>query len=109
MGLEGTTTGNPMAMIDSAKGMWRIWNGAAYVDTDKLVQYDIWNHVQLAIDPARRTYRVTVQPIGEVPKLMGQGPLSPTFSAHEPLQLVIKPSATEGHISCYDNLKVTRD
>jgi hypothetical protein len=109
MGLEGTTSGDPVAMIDSAKGMWRIWNGAAYSDTDMLVQYDIWNHVQLAINPARRTYRITVQPIGEVPTLMGQGTLSPTFNAHEPLQLVIKPSATEGHISCYDNLKVTRD
>ncbi|MFO1006957.1 MAG: hypothetical protein U0929_13435 [Planctomycetaceae bacterium] len=109
MGIEGTTSGDPVAMIDSAKGMWRIWNGAAYADTDKLVQYDIWNHVQFAINPARRTYRVTVQPIGEVPTLISEGTLNPAVDVGEPLKFVIKPSATEGHISCYDNLKVTRD
>ncbi len=109
MGLEGSTAGKPLAEIDSAKGMWRIWSGEAYVDTDKLVQYDIWNHIQLAISPADRTYRFTVQPIGEVPMLIGQGTLNPAVNIREPLKLIIKPSATKDHISCYDNLKVTRD
>ena len=107
--LEGSTTGGSLAAIDSSKGTWRIGNGCEYVDTEKLVQYDIWNHVQLAIDPKSRTYRVTVQPIGEVPTLLGQWHLNPAVNISEPLKLVITPSATTGHISCYDNLKVTRE
>ena len=108
MGLEESASGVPVAMIDSAQGTWRLWDGSQYVDSQKLVQYDIWNHLQIAVDPASHNYRLIVQPIGELPTVIGQGVLNPSVGITESLRLAIKPSATAGHISCYDNLKVTR-
>jgi hypothetical protein len=107
--LVDAESGQQLAAVDSAKGTWQLRDGGHFVDTNKQVQYDIWNHLQLAIDPTSHTYRVTVQPIGELPTLIGRGTLNPLVMQSQSLQLVIKPSATAGHISCYDNLRVTRD
>ena len=108
LGLAGSQSDQPFALIDSAKGTWRLWDGQDFVDTGKRVTYDVWNHVQLSIDTQARTYRLVVQPVGELPTLIGQAGCGTSLPFGETLKLSIKPSATTGHVSCYDNIVVTR-
>jgi hypothetical protein len=39
-----------------------------------------WNHVQLIADSSNRTYKVVIQPVGEVPTLLASGPLPASSS-----------------------------
>jgi hypothetical protein len=88
-------------------GKWQYWDGGKYVESKTGVVYDVWNHVQLAIDPQNRTYKIVVQPVGEMPILVGQGALGDRISPHDELVFSIVPSDNPGHISCYDNIVVT--
>lgn len=108
LGLEGSQSNQPFALIDSVKGTWRLWDGKEFMDTGKPVTYDVWTHVQLSIDTQTRTYRLVVQPVGELPALIGQAACGTSLPVGETLKLSIKPSATTGHVSCYDNIVVTR-
>ena len=94
-------------MIDSAKGTWRLWDGSKFVDTNKGIHYDVWNHLQIAIDSKANTYRLIVQPVGELPTVIGQAACGDSVRIDEKLKLTIKPSATPDHVSCYDNIAVT--
>jgi len=106
-GLEGSTPEHPFAQVNAIDGTWRIWDGTKFVDTGKLINYDVWNHVQLSIDTRAKTYQLIVQPIGEVPTVIGQGACGANVESGEKLNFVIRPSQTPEHISCYDNLTVT--
>ena len=97
----------PLAVVDTTGGTWRLWDGTKSLDTGKLVTYDVWNHLQIAIDPQARTYRLVVQPIGELPTEIGQAACGEQVQSNDKLKLSIEPSATAGHISCYDNIVVT--
>lgn len=97
----------PVVAIDSAKGTWQLWNGDRFLDSEKVVNYDVWNHMQIAIDPAAKSYKLVVQPIGEMPTLVGQAKCGASIESNDSLKLVIKPSQTVGHISCYDNILIT--
>jgi hypothetical protein len=107
LGVEGCTSGQPLAMIDSSTGTWRLWDGGSFVDSAKLVNYDVWNHLQIAVDPQAKTYRLIVQPVGELPTVIGQADCGDSVTAREKLRFFIKPSATPNHISCYDNIAIT--
>jgi hypothetical protein len=107
--LEGSSPDKPFAAIDTTGGTWKLWDGQKYVDTGKGINYDVWNHVQLAIDAKAKTYRLIVQPVGSLPTVIGEAACGELPKATDKLALKISPSATKGHISCYDNLLVTME
>ena len=109
LNLEGNVPDKPFAAVDTTSGTWRLWDGQKFVDTGKLVTYDVWNHLQLAINPREKSYVLVVQPVGELPTLIGRATCGESVKGNEPLKLKIKPSATTGHVSCYDNILVARD
>jgi len=105
--VEGGQSKHPLAAIDSSGGTWRLWDGQQFGDSGKVVTYDVWNHLQLAIDTKTKQYRFIVQPVGEMPTVVGESTCDSGVNNDESLRLNIKPSATAGHISCYDNIEVT--
>ena len=109
LGLEGALPDHPFAQVKAFDGTWRIWSMGQFVDTGKAVNYDVWNHVQLAVDLQAKTYQLIVQPVGEMPTVIGEGKCGTSVSTGEKLTLTINPSKTPGHISCYDNIEVTSD
>jgi hypothetical protein len=107
--LQGTTSGAAFASFETNGGTWRLWDGREFKDTQKLVTYDVWQHVQIAVDSAKRSYQLVVQPIGELPSFIGQAACGDSVGSDERLSLAIKPSGEPGHVSCYDNVVVTGD
>ena len=69
------------------------------------IDYEVWNHVQLALDGAG-SYHAAVQPVGQVASAIGKGRVR-SASPGDTLRLAIEPSKTDGHISCYDNILIT--
>lgn len=98
--------GTILAGVDLSGGVWRLWNGSDYVETGKPVVYDVWNHLQLVVDPQTGKTRLVVQPVGSLPEPCGEQS-SAKFATEALSRLKISPSGTPGHISCYDNLSVT--
>jgi hypothetical protein len=105
IGLEGNE--QPFAQVHAIDGTWRIWDAQKFVDTKQVINYDVWNHLQLSIDTQQKKYRLIVQPIGEVPTVIGEGACGGVVRDNEKLKFVIKPSDTADHISCFDNIRVT--
>jgi hypothetical protein len=83
------------------------------------VALDCWNHVQLIADSSNRTYKVVVQPVGELPTLLASGQIPPVSSR---LRFVIKTSNSDDvyqikqgsnialvNFSCIDNVRLTAD
>lgn len=106
IGLQSTSSQVPLAQVHTAEGTWRVWDGSGYVDSKSIINYDVWNHLQLVVDTKTNRYRVIVQPVGEMPTVVAEGACGEA-KPNDRLKLVIKPSATAGHISCYDNILVT--
>jgi hypothetical protein len=50
-----------------------------------------------------------VQPAGELPTVIGDAAVGASVGAGGKLKLSVKPSATSGHVSSYDNILVTCD
>jgi hypothetical protein len=90
-------------------GRWRC-GGAKLVDTGVPVDFDAWNHVQLAVDTARRTYRISLQVVGSAPQLLHEGPLDSLPPDGTPLALelgcVRKSPRADG--PAFDNVLVTQ-
>lgn len=101
---------SPLTAISADNGIWRYWEQGAYVDSNVPIAYDVWNHVQLALDTKSLTCKIVVQPVGEMPRTVAQ--MARQRVAHadltddNKLSLSIRPSPTSGHISCYDNISV---
>ncbi len=106
IGLQSASGDAPLAQVRAIDGKWRIWDGGNYVDSKTIVHYDVWNHLQLVVDSKANRYRLIVQPVGEMPTVVAEGACG-NLKPGERLKLVIKPSATPAHISCYDNITVT--
>ena len=109
IGLFADNAAEPFAAVDSSNHSWRIWDGTQYVDTGVVVTYDVWNHVQLAIDLETRTCTLVVQPVGELPTLVGTATLGGATRQGETLVFKILPSNSAEHLSAYDNLIVAYD
>jgi len=99
--------GGQWVSLRAGAGKWQYWDGDQYVESKTGIAYDVWNHVQLAIDPLSGTYQIVVQPVGEMPILVGQGKLGQRILSHDELIFSIAPSDNPGHITCYDNIVLT--
>jgi len=97
-----------IAGVDTSQNTYRLWDGTQFVDTGKPVTYDVWTHLQIAIDPKKNSCQLVVQPLGELPSVIGQASCG-KLKSEVSFKLTIKPSATKGHLSCYDNVVITQD
>lgn len=107
IGLERVRDGVRLAAANAGDRRWRIWEEADWTDSQTGIAYDVWNHLQIAIDPSTGTYRIVVQPLGEVPILVGSGKLNSDIDLNQRLQLFIETSDTGDLVSIFDNVRVT--
>ena len=54
-----------LAGIKAADGIWQFWDGTGFVKSSILIDYDVWNHVQVTL--AGNRARLVVQPLGQMP------------------------------------------
>ncbi len=107
VGLRRKGSDDCAAVALASRGTWWLWDGSRYVDTGKRVTYDVWNHLQLAIDAPTGRYKLVTQPIGEMPSLIGQATLGESIVINTDLEFFIQTSDTQGHLSLYDNVSIT--
>ncbi len=91
------------AIATNDHGTWSLWENGQWVDTGQPVHYDVWNHLQLAFDDGGG-YQAAVQPLGQVPALVGKARAT---AGQRASILTIEASDSTGHVSCYDNVRVT--
>jgi hypothetical protein len=110
IGLQENLTGNVTAAVNP-NVKWKCWNGNQYTATDVNVigasGWDVWHHVQMALDCSNRTYKVVVQPCGSLPTLLGTYAWDSGTLANDQVFFVIKPQGTNGQITYFDNIRVT--
>jgi hypothetical protein len=94
-----------LAGVTTTDGTWRLWNGSEWVDTKSPVHYDVWNHLQVLLD-AHGELQVAVQPVGQVAATVGSARVAGT-NGDSAITFTIETSPTEGHLSCYDNVRIT--
>lgn len=110
VGIHSAGAKTPLAAASADGGTWKLWDGDRFIDTGKPVTYDVWNHLQIAVDVEARRYTLVVQPVGELPSRIGSAAWSmPRDPGGAKLTWRISPSDTKGHTSCYDNIVVTLD
>jgi hypothetical protein len=105
IGLKSPGDALPALGVYAADGVWKYWDGDRYVDSQIKIAYDVWNHLQMALDKQTGAYQVVVQPVGELPTRLGQGRSRATGAGD--LALVLSPSNSQSHASLYDNLLIT--
>jgi hypothetical protein len=99
----------PLFGVHAGDGKWQYWDGTTYVESDVRINYDVWNHVQIALDMSTQSCRIVVQPLGELPTLVATAEYEPKANTYGRHRLRISTSNTPGHLSCYDNILVTCD
>jgi hypothetical protein len=107
IGIERSSDGTTLAATRAGDRKWALWNESGLTDTQASIAYDAWNHLQIAINPIGKTFRVVVQPIGEVPIFVGSGTLNSDVRFDEELRFFIETSDTGSLVSAYDNICVT--
>lgn len=107
VGLRRKGSSDYAAAAIASGGTWWLWDGARFVDSKTRVTYDVWNHLQIAVDAPSGAYRTVVQPVGEMPTLVGAARLGETIVINSDLEFFIQTSDTENHLSLYDNVLVT--
>lgn len=99
-------TNTPVAAVFAGDGVWHYYDGDTFVDSKVRIAYDVWNHVQLAIDGSSGLSKVVVQPIGELPTLLGIGKVGEVANKKDKVYLSISPSKSKNGFSCYDNVVI---
>mgnify|MGYP003640105730 CR=1 FL=1 len=92
--------------VRAGNGVWSYWDRDHYVDSNVRVTYDVWNHVQLALDRSDGSYRVVVQPVGELPTVVAEATSGLAGNTDNGVGFRIRPSDTAKHTSCYDNIAI---
>ena len=64
--------GRTLFELRTINGHWHC-GGDQLTDTGTAADFDAWNHLQLALDTARQTYRVSLQVVGSAPRLLHEG------------------------------------
>ncbi|MHB9071411.1 MAG: family 10 glycosylhydrolase [Sedimentisphaerales bacterium] len=94
----------PVAAVFASDGTWQYYDGDKFVDSKIRIAYDVWNHVQMAIDASTGLYKIVVQPIGELPTPLGTAKCGGNTNKKDKIYLSISPSKSEKGFSCYDNV-----
>jgi hypothetical protein len=98
--------GKMIAGVKAENGTWHLTNGdGAWIDTQRRVHYDVWNHLQLVF-AEDGTLQAAAQPVGQVAATIGTARVSDA-GKELTITTIIEPSATPGHLSCYDNVVIT--
>jgi len=101
------TSSGPITAAVKADTSWKYWNGTSYASTGTGLSYDMWNHVQLVLDCSAKTYKIIVQPVGSMPKVLGTYSWDPGTVAGDQVFFAIHPDGNTGEKVCFDNVVVT--
>ena len=93
------------AAISAGDGTWRYYEEGKFVDSGVPIAYDVWNHVQMALDTSSDTYKIVVQPLGELPVPVGKAKCG-SAAGKDKVYLRISPSKAVKGFSCYDNIEI---
>jgi hypothetical protein len=105
---------------DNGKWACRDANGQ-YKQTEVPAALDCWNHIQISVDPAKATYKIVLQPVGEMPMILASGNIPSDQLANlkkftirtENLDDAYESKQGSGtsriNFSCIDNLSVTEE
>lgn len=107
VGIERVSDGAVLAAAHTGESAWELIAGDKASPSKTGIAYDAWNHLQVAIDPTSRTYQVVVQPLGEVPILVGSGTLNEAVAPGDPLRVFIDVKNANGVESLFDNVRLT--
>ena len=109
IGLKTIGNDRPLIELRIVDGRWHC-GGGKLADTGLDAAFDAWNHIQLAVDTARQTYRLSLQVIGEAPRMLHEGKLESPPVNGESLTIELgclrKQPRSDG--PAFDNLLVTR-
>jgi hypothetical protein len=86
---------------------WQIYDGQNYIDCLAKVQYDAWNHIRIIINLATKECSFIVRPLGELPIMAGQVKMNTENELGGVCKIQISPTQDSGHVSCYDNIRIT--
>jgi hypothetical protein len=100
------SAGAHAAGLNAGIGSWQYWDGAQFAESGVRIAYDVWNHVQIAVDGSTGATQFVVQPVGELPTLVGKGRGSAGAKVADGVTFSIDPSKEVGHLSCYDNVQI---
>jgi hypothetical protein len=100
------SSGAHVAGTQAGDGTWQIWDSDRYKDSGIRIAYDVWNHLQMALDVKSGTYKLVLQPVGELPGPAARGRLGNVPDKASPLSFIIAPSKSGSQTSLYDNLLV---
>jgi hypothetical protein len=106
-GLIESLSGPYTAWLSAVSGKWKYWNGSTWVDTGVAVSYDIWTHIQLALDCSARNYKIVIQKTGDLPVLAATVPWDSGSLQNDLVFFDIAPSGSTGQIVYFDNIVVT--
>jgi len=111
--------GTELAALLNKNEHWECSQDGQIKPTSIPVALDCWNHVQLITDSSSGTYKVIIQPVGELPTVLASGRIP---SSSGGLRFEIKTSnsdelyeAKQGtnialvNFSCFDNIRLTAD
>lgn len=108
IGLERIKDGTVFAAAHAGDAVWELSDaGSGFRPSQVGIAYDVWNHLQIAIDPATGAYRVVVQPLGEVPRFVGSGTVADDIDPGDPLRLFIETRHVSELVSVFDNVRIT--
>lgn len=98
--------GKWIAGIKAENGTWHLLQaGGEWIDSNKRVHYDMWNHLQLVLSEDG-ALQAAAQPVGQVVAMIGNAGVGDVRKGSI-ITPIIEPSATPGHLSCYDNVIIT--
>jgi hypothetical protein len=101
-------SGAVVASVRAGDGVWRYWAGDRCVDSGVRIAYDVWSHIQMALDTRTGSCKIVVQPVGELPTPLGAGHWGEGVGVGDALRFSIAPSGPAGQFSCYDNIVIAR-
>ncbi len=120
IGLNGGNDEPDRLAINTDHGFWSSLQNGVYTKSSVPVALDCWNHLQLTINNTNRSYKVVLQPVGEMPAVLTEGTVSVAFGAAAE-NLVIRTTATDNvfrssadgsplvNFVCVDNVHLTAD
>jgi len=113
--------GADLVAMKNEKGEWSYLADGQYKNSSIPVALDCWNHVQISLDPASRSYKIVIQPVGEMPAILATGSM-PAGQGSECPRCVIKTDAPDDALqsrrgsdvsivncACVDNVQLAAD
>jgi hypothetical protein len=113
--------GTDLIGLKNENGHWASGAAGAYDASPVPVALDCWNHIQIDLDRTNGSYKIVLQPVGEMPAVLAEGKL-PDSPGNEAPKLVFRTRNLDDvyqleqggnvslvNFSCIDNVRLTAE